>query len=264
MNLIADFMGKVVAIHKTGAATEHSYRPALEALLSQLVNGVIAMNEPKRVECGAPDFIIQRGELVIGHVEAKDLHVGLRAMKGREKDQQERYRKALPNLIYTNGLDWDFYRQGELVASARIADFVLGIQPKPDQYQTLQNLLQAFLAQRAQPITTPRELAERMAAKTALIKDALHALLLSDVDESSRLSGEFKAFREQLIHDITPEDFADLYAETIAYGLFAARLHDPSPHTFNRREALELLPKSNPFLRSFFGYVAGPDLDDRV
>ncbi|MDV7401896.1 hypothetical protein RZS08_61315, partial [Arthrospira platensis SPKY1] len=64
--------------------------------------------------------------------------------------------------------------------------------------------------------------------------------------------------------DITPDDFADLYAETIAYGLFAARLHDPTPDAFSRQEALELLPKSNPFLRSLFGYIAGPDLDHRI
>jgi type I restriction-modification system DNA methylase subunit len=67
-----------------------------------------------------------------------------------------------------------------------------------------------------------------------------------------------------LIHDITAEDFADIYAETIAYGMFAARLHDTTLDTFSRQEALELLPKSNPFLRSLFSYVAGYDLDDRI
>ncbi|MGY6550229.1 MAG: N-6 DNA methylase [Roseinatronobacter sp.] len=73
-----------------------------------------------------------------------------------------------------------------------------------------------------------------------------------------------RAPKEHLIHDIAPEDFADIYAETIAYGMFAARLHDTHLDTFSRQEALELLPKSNPFLRSLFGYVAGVDLDDRI
>ena len=58
--------------------------------------------------------------------------------------------------------------------------------------------------------------------------------------------------------------FADVYAQTIAYGLFTARLHDESPKDFSRAEALTLIPKSNPFLRQLFHYVAGPDLDDRV
>ena len=223
-----------------------------------------ALNEPQRVRCGAPDFIIQRGAIAIGHVEAKDLAVDLRALKGREHDQQERYRKALPNLIYTNGLDWDFFRNGDRIASVTIADFLLGVRPKPDQYATLEHLLREFIAQRPQTLTSPRVLAERMAGKAALIKDVLANALREDIDQRGELSGQYHAFREHLIHDITPDDFADLYAETIAYGLFAARLHDPTPDTFSRQEALELLPKSNPFLRSLFGYIAGPDLDHRI
>jgi predicted helicase len=72
------------------------------------------------------------------------------------------------------------------------------------------------------------------------------------------------AFKQILIHDITPKSFADVYAQTIAYGMFAARLHDPTLPTFSRQEAAELIPRSNPFLRKLFGYIAGPDIDDRI
>lgn len=68
VSVISDFISKVQAVHKTGAATEHSYRSALETLLSGLEEGTTALNEPKRVKCGAPDFIVQRGEIVVGHV----------------------------------------------------------------------------------------------------------------------------------------------------------------------------------------------------
>lgn len=146
MTLISDFISKIQAIQKTGAATEHSYRSAFEGLFAGL--GVTALNEPKRVKCGAPDFIISQGEIVIGHVEAKDLHVPIRGMKDSNKDQQERYKAALPNLIYTNGLDWDFYRNGDLIASVTIADFVMGVIPEPKQYETLENLLRDFIAQK--------------------------------------------------------------------------------------------------------------------
>lgn len=100
--MIQKFLQEVIRIHKTGAATEHSYRPALQELFNSLSNEITAINEPKRTDCGAPDFIIQRGELAVGHIEAKDLHIGLRGMKDTNKNQQERYLKALPNLIYTN------------------------------------------------------------------------------------------------------------------------------------------------------------------
>lgn len=262
MSLISGFLSKIQAIHATGSATEHSYRSAFEALFADL--GVTALNEPKRVKCGAPDFIVSKGDIVVGHVEAKDLHIGLREMKDANKNQQDRYRAALPNLIYTNALDWDFYRNGELVASVRIADFAMGIQPKPEQFNALENLLLAFIAQRPQTISSPKELAIRMAGKANLIKDVLGKTLRDDEDLQSELSAQYHAFKENLIHDITPGDFADIYAETIAYGMFAARLHDTTLDTFSRQEALELLPKSNPFLRSLFSYVAGYNLDDRI
>jgi len=264
MSLITDFISKIQGIYATGNATEHSYRSAFEALFAALDPEIAALNEPKRVKCGAPDFIVSKGDIVIGHVEAKDLHIGLRGMKDANKNQQDRYRAALSNLIYTNALDWDFYRDGDLVASVTIADFVMGIQPKPDQYDTLENLLRDYIAQRPQTITSPKELAVRMAGKANLIKDVLGNTLREDAELQTELAAQYQAFKENLIHDITPEDFADIYAETIAYGMFAARLHDQTLDTFSRQEALELLPKSNPFLRSLFTYVAGYDLDDRI
>ena len=261
---IQGFLKEVEAVYQTGAATEHSYRTALQNLLSSIDKDVTALNEPKRVKCGAPDFIVSQGDIVIGHVEAKDIDIGIRGLKGSNKDQQERYRAALPNLIYTNCLDWDFYRNGELVASVCIADLVMGIQLRPQDCAALENLLRDFIAQRPQTITSPRELAERMAGKANLIKDVLFRTLAEDKEVQTEISAQYNAFKDNLIHDITPNDFADIYAETIAYGMFAARLHDTTLDTFSRQEALELLPKSNPFLRSLFSYVAGYDLDDRI
>lgn len=262
--MIQSFLQQVTSTHKTGAATEHSYRPALQALFQSLSNDITAINEPKRVACGAPDFIIQRGELAVGHVEAKDLHIGLRNLKDANKAQQDRYRKALPNLIYTNCLDWDFYRNGELFASVTIADYLMGLQPNKDQFGVLENLLRDFISQRPQSISSPEVLANMMAGKAQLIKDVFANTLNADDGSTSELYGHYQAFKQQLIHDISIADFADLYAETIAYGMFAARLHDDTPEDFSRQEALHLLPKSNPFLRSLFGFIAGVDLDERI
>ena len=105
-----------------------------------------------------------------------------------------------------------------------------------------------------------------MAGKARLLSDVIELSLLSDENNSqdSTLKDQMNAFKEILIHDITPKGFADVYAQTIAYGMFAARLHDPTLPTFSRQEASELIPKSNPFLRKLFGYIAGPDLDDRI
>jgi hypothetical protein len=212
---IERFLAEVSSIYQTGVATEHSYRNALQNLLSSTGEDITALNEPKRVKCGAPDFIVSKGDIVIGHVEAKDIDIGIRGLKGANKDQQERYKAALPNLIYTNCLEWDFYRNGALIASVRIADFVMGVQPQPEQFDALENLLKDFIAQRPQTITNPRELAERMAGKANLIKDVLFRTLASDEEVQTELSTQYNAFKENLIHDITPNDFSDIYAETI-------------------------------------------------
>ena len=264
MSIVDDFVKRVQATYNTHHATEHSYRPDLQFLLNGLSEKITAINEPKRIACGAPDFLVQRGEIAIGHVEAKDVNIALRNMKDANKAQQERYRAGLPNLVYTNCLDWDFYRDGQLVASVTIGGLGKAISPHPGEYASLEAHLRDFIDQKPQTITSPKRLAEIMAGKAVLIKDILQKTLQADKNLKSEIYEQYKAFKDHLIHDITPNEFSDIYAETIAYGMFAARLHDTSLETFSRQKALELLPKSNPFLRSLFGYIAGPDLDDRL
>ncbi|MBZ0163347.1 MAG: N-6 DNA methylase [Notoacmeibacter sp.] len=263
---VAEYLAEVQRLHASGQTTEHSFRPALNRLFDSISSDVKAVNEPKAVHVGRPDFVFMRGEITVGHCEAKDigLDVNPKAMRDANKAQFERYSKALPNLIYTNGLDFRFYKQAELVREISIADYLMGIQPKPDQFDALANQLRDFAAERLQTITSAEKLAEMMAGKAVLIKDILFNTLKEDKDLASELAGQFKAFKDQLIHDLNAEEFADIYAETIAYGMFAARLHDETLQDFTREEALTLLPKSNPFLRNLFGYVAGPTLDPAI
>jgi predicted helicase len=262
--VIQDFINNVIKTFRKGSATEHSYRPALQELFDSLDPAVTALNEPRREKVGAPDFSISRGDIIIGHCEAKDLPVDLKVMKDANFAQKKRYVGGLQNLLYTNCLEWLWYRDGELKHEVRIGDFLMGVQPIPERYAALEALLREFISQTPQTITSSRALAERMAGKALLIKDILANSLMQDKDGSTELSDQYHAFKEHLIHDISIAEFADIYAETITYGMFAARLHDTSLGNFNRQEALELLPKSNPFLRNLFSYIAGPNLDPRI
>ena len=89
----------------TGQATEHSYRPFLKTLIEELGgNGVTALNEPSQVQCGAPDFIVERDGVPIGHVECKD--VGAHLDEVQESEQIKRYRDGLPNLILSDYLEF--------------------------------------------------------------------------------------------------------------------------------------------------------------
>ncbi|EOZ7525233.1 type ISP restriction/modification enzyme [Enterobacter quasiroggenkampii] len=266
MNEISKFIGKIEALHKTGRATEHSYRPAFIDLIDGLENDITALNEPKRIECGAPDFIIQRGNIVVGHLEAKDIDVDIRNLKGSNKKQQERYLDALPNLIYSNGLDWDFYRDGKLLESVTIGSLDPRIKSDASQFSKLKSLLEDFISQTPISITSPQELAVRMAGKAKLIKPVFFNALDADLKsgDDTELVLQYETFRDNLIHNIEPESFADIYAETICYGMFAARLHDNTLDTFSRHEALDKLPKTNPFLKNLFSYIAGSGLDERI
>lgn len=259
-----EFIDSVVQIYNTGKATEHSYRPALQKLFNSLDPNVVALNEPQREHVGAPDFSISRDGIVIGHCEAKDVPVDLKSMNGTNLEQLQRYSGGLQNLLYTNCIDWLWYRDGQLKHQIRIATLTFKIEPIPESFDALEALLREFIAQSPQTINSSRALAERMAGKAILIRDILANSLHEDRDATSELANQYGALKQHLIHDISVRDFADIYAETITYGMFAARLNDPSLDTFSRQEALDLLPKSNPFLRNLFSYVAGPNLDQRI
>ena len=74
----------------------------------------------------------------------------------------------------------------------------------------------------------------------------------------------YHTFKSEILHDLSYEDFADLYAQTLVYGLFVARYHDTTPDTFSRGEARDLVPKSNPLLRTFFDHIAGTGYEKRL
>jgi len=113
--MIQEFLAEVVAVYKTGIAREHAYRPALQKLFNALSEDTTAVNEPARVDVGAPDFVFLRGDLPIGHCEAKDIGHDVKTMKGYSREQKQRYRDGFQNLIYTNCLDWRFYREVEFI-----------------------------------------------------------------------------------------------------------------------------------------------------
>src|SRR5690554_4095982 len=187
--------------------------------------------------------------------------------KSVNKEQFDRYKASLDNLIFTDYLDFHLYREGELITKIAIGEVTdKGIVALPENFHSFENLIKDFCVHIGQNIKSSKRLAEMMAGKARLLSDVIGKALTSDENnqEDSTLKEQMNAFKSILIHDITPKGFADVYAQTIAYGMFAARLHDPTLDSFSRQEAAELIPKSNPFLRKLFGYIAGPDIDDRI
>lgn len=264
---IHDYINQLDDLYKSGKATEHSYRgPLQECLRSFLPNDIQVTNEPKRQKCGAPDYILTRRNIDIGYIEAKDIGVDIDRIENQKEkgDQFVRYRESLDNLILTDYMEFRFFLHGEKTETIKIAEIANGrIKALPENFQRFQSLFQDFSTHTTQTIKSAKQLAQMMAKKASLMKEVFQ-LALADKSGDHSLSEQLYAFRKILVHDMTEAQFADVYAQTIAYGLFTARLHDKTLSDFSRGEALTLIPKSNPFLRQLFVYVAGPDLDERV
>lgn len=251
--------------YQTGISREHSYRGDLQTLLAALLPDVLITNEPARIDCGAPDYILTKKDIPVGYIEAKDIGVDL-ASKSL-KEQFDRYRASLNNLVFTDYLDFHFYKDGQFVTKVAIAEIQGGkIVALPDNFDTFNSLFKNFAATISQTIKSPTKLAEMMAGRAKLMADVIEKALNADDEHKSNsaLKGQMQTFKTVLIHDIKNREFADLYAQTIAYGMFAARYHDPTLPTFSRQEAATLIPKTNPFLRRLFQDIAGYDLDDRL
>jgi predicted helicase len=258
------YLKSIEANLQVGNATEHTHRLALQNLIQSLAQGVVATNEPKRIACGAPDYIVTKSQAPLGYIEAKDVDKSLDAV---ERSQQiKRYVSSLGNLILTNYLEFRWYVAGEHRLTARLATAVKGkrkLQPDQDGTEQVTALLDGFLNAKVPTVSSPKQLAERMARLAMLIRDTIRQAL-EDTSESSSLHQQLESFRKVLLRDLTRDEFSDMYEQTISYGMFAARCNAKSGQDFNRQNAAYNLPKTNPFLRQMFGNIAGFDLDERI
>jgi predicted helicase len=266
---IEQYIDRINQRYKQGNATEHTFRVDLGNLLEALVPEISATNEPKRQACGAPDYIISKGEIPVGFIEAKD--IGDKDLEGKKKtgnqEQFDRYKTGLNNLIFTDYIDFLFFRDGVFTTKISIGKIENGsILPMSENFEQFTQLFKNFTETISQSIKSPTRLAEMMAGKARLMADVIERALNED-DENGNLSNlkrQMLSFQKMLISDIDNKSFSDLYAQTIAYGMFAARYHDPTLPTFSRDEAVKLIPKSNPFLRKLFKDIADEDLDIRL
>ena len=245
-----------------GNATEHTHRPALKTLLESIAEGVTATNEPSHTAVGAPDYVVSRtggSQLTIGYVEAKD--IGASLDQAERSEQLKRYRSNLPNLLLTNYTEFRWYVDGERRMTALLAerDGSNKLTSSVANVAATEQLLDAFLRHMLAPVTSAEEMAERMAQITRMVRDVVYNGLESG-GVSQLLQDFYGASESVLAPGQEHAEFADMFAQTLAYGLFAARIyHDLG--TFYRQSAAYKIPAANPFLQTLFSTVAGPSLD---
>jgi len=259
---LSEYLSKIRDSLAAGDATEHTHRPAVADLLQSLEPGVQTINEPKhRTDCGAPDIRVRKGELTTGYIECKD--IGLSLDEAERTEQLRRYLKHLPNLVLTDYLEFRWYVDGKARRMARLGRLSPEGKLSRDKAgaESARELLLSFLAHTPEPIAKPKDLAERMARLTHAIRDIIVEAF--DRGAASATLGELhQAFEKTLVPELKVADFADMFAQTLAYGLFAARCNHKGPEPFKRLGAAAEIPKTNPFLRQLFDTMTGLPLND--
>ena len=251
--------------NNTAATDELSLHGCLKTFLEQSAacfgqTTVTLTHEPRQLEVGRPDFIAMDSLLPIGYIEAEKFGTDLDALTGHAREQNARFIENLDNFVLTNFVDFRLYTEGELRTSASLS-IENGRARLQEEVHALETLLNRFFGADALNITTPEVLAMHLARRTRELQIQIATAV---ADEENTLFRMFETFQEHLLATLTPADFADMYAQTLAYGMFAARYTLPNATNFSRSTAATALPRSNPFLRRLFYQVASPELDTSI
>ena len=269
MTPLQNYLKRLSQEYKTGVTTEHSLRPALVEFLKETdeLRRLTIINEPKRIACGAPDIVLlQNGSIPVAYIETKDIgDSDLRGVK-QNKEQFSRYKQGLDCVVFTDFLRFLLYRGDECLLEVRIAEQdgdTLSI--LPDAEQRFAELLAQLRDAQPAPVSSAKKLALLMAGKAQLLARSIREVLKDkESDAGAELQQQFDRMRDVLMSTVEEDEFADWYAQTIVYALFAARYHEQNPDTFSRQKAAELIPQSNPFLRKLFQRIGVYDLDMRI
>ena len=240
-------------------------RSALEALLNAFKPAKATVtHEPKRAQAkGAPDFKISQAGQVLGYVENKAVGENLDAVL--KSDQIKKYQTLSGNIIVTDYLRWVWLKDGKLIADARLGEARLLEDRKaplrPERVADVEALIRNFFSQAVTGISRAKALAEALAVRSQLLRDFLGDELVrqKDAKEGGQLFGLYGAFQKQVSHEITLAEFADAFAQTLAYGLFLAKLNDAANEEITLANAKSFIPQSVGLIRELVGFLDNLD-----
>ncbi len=262
------YLNEVSEKYSQTQTSEYGYRTPFENFLKEIFSEIKVTNidhDGKAVGGNKPDFVLSKGSVPLLYVEVKDIGVSLDKI---EKSEQLTRYYGYDNLILTDYLEFRFYRNGiKYVEPISIASYdkkERTLSYNPENFELLRKTLIQFTESHKEAIKSGSHLAKIMGGKAYRIRENAREMLNSPEKEKRSIYKVYETMKRQLIHDMSTDDFADMYAQTLVYGLFVARFHDTSPDTFTRSEARDLVPASNPLLRHFFDHIAGADFDDRL
>ncbi len=267
--MLKDYLKKITDIFNQGDAREESFYPVLKELLEEYCRSYERKNVqitilPKKTEAGNPDFRVWDGKQhITGYIEAKDpSKEDLDIIE--ETEQLKRYLQTFPNLILTNFLEFRLYRDGlridKVLTGRPVILHRLKTTPPVEKEPELIELFNKFFSFSIPKVYSAQALAVEVAKRTRFLREIIADELKEGA--SSNLRGFYDAFKKYLISNLTEEDFADLYAQTITYGLFAARTR--AHNGFNRKLAYDHIPQTIGILRDVFKFISLGDLPKQM
>lgn len=266
--LLENYIESISSKFSHEETSEMGYRTDFEILIKGIFESINVRridHDARSKQGNKPDFIVLNHDIPILYIEAKD--IGVSMDKVEKSEQMARY-FGYANLVLTDYLEFRFYRNGlaygEPIKIASHDIKTRTITSNPDKYQLLVKTLLDFTKSHKEPIKSGKHLAKVMGGKAQRIRDNVKQIFALNIDGDTDIVGVYETLRKLLIHDLSPDTFADMYAQTLVYGLFVARYYDESPDTFTRLEARELIPASNPFLGHFFDHIAGRNFEKRL
>jgi hypothetical protein len=266
--MLRTYVNRIKQIATMGDAREESFYPALEELLTEFINATNKKNShvtvlPKKTDAGNPDFRIWDGKRrIVGYIEAKILEKTLD--EAERTEQISRYNSIFPNFILTNFIEFRLYKNGSCVSKIRISDLKSIYSGKEQVHfegeAEFIELMEKFFSFSQPSITTTEVLAIELAKRTRFLRDEVIAQEIEEEEKSGikRILGFYDAFQTYLIKGLTKQQFADLYSQTITYGLFASRMRGGAE--FNRKIAVYDIPHSIGILRDIFNFISLGDL----
>jgi predicted helicase len=267
-NIFENYIQSISSKFLHEETSEMGYRTDFEILIKGIFESINVKridHDAKAQQGNKPDFVVLNHDIPILYIEAKDIGVSLDKV---EKSQQMTRYYGYANLILTDYVEFRFYRNGQRYEDPiKVANYNLKnrtITPIPENYEHASKTLLDFTQSHKEPIRSGKHLSKIMGGKAQRIRDNVRHFLSSESEKNAELVRVYETIKKLLVHDLTPDTFADMYAQTLVYGLFIARYYDNSPDNFTRQEARDLIPASNPLLRHFFDHIVGPDFDKRL
>ncbi len=268
MYSVNDYLSEIAKYFEDENSSEHSYRTSFQNYLATIfpeTEGYFIQQDQRAINGNKPDYIVLKNKVPLLYIEVKK--VGEDLNKIENSNQADRY-FGYTNLIISDYVEFRFFRNGQryddTISLGDVQVKARAVSLKPENAERLVRTMQDFIESQKEPIKSGKHLAKIMGGKAQRIRDNVIAFLQTESTDKDELIRMRKFIKEHLIENFTDEDFADMYAQTLVYGLFAARYNDESLVSFSRQEARDLVPATNPFLKSFFDHISGTSFPRRL